>query len=82
MNFLLFVLEIFVIVAAKSSLHTIFISAPMGLLGMAVQLTRRISLRHRKRIRDAEAVAIHRQLALLAGRVIALQGLPLDAPGI
>ena len=54
----------------------------MGLLGMAAPLTRRISLRHRKRIRDAEAVAIHRQLALLAGRVIALQGLPLDAPGI
>jgi hypothetical protein len=39
------------------------------------------SLRQRKGIRGTEAVIIHSQLTLLTGRVIALQGLPLDAPG-
>src|SRR5262249_31168647 len=47
----------------------------------AALLTRRMSLRKRIRIRDAEAVVIHSQLALITGRVIALQCLPLDAPG-
>ena len=53
----------------------------MDLSGTAALLTRRMSLRQRIRIRDAEAVVIHSQLALITGRVIALQCLPLDAPG-
>jgi hypothetical protein len=49
----------------------------MGLSGIAALLTRL----QRIEICDAEAVVIDSQLALITGRVIALQCFALNAPG-
>jgi hypothetical protein len=72
---------IFVEIASTAVASNSCDSTPMGLSGIAALLTWRMTLWQRIEICDTEAVVIDSKLALITGRVIALQCLALNAPG-